>query len=566
MIRLRKFILAAFWLVPFVYGIAALSVPFFISLIPSQSTCDDSPVPYCSLLLPLARGVILLFAVTPIAICFTSVGALLQYHRSKLSARSWAMACGASFLVAGTVITGAEIFIFYLESTHPDSFVYNGPRSSTSHFPIFGAIHLAVGILIVLAFRPRTSISEIISAEDRPVKVKGDGTTSLSYLVAIIVVFVGLSMIESRVSAWGSRHGLQQTSGFLLGQLIFFGALYISVAAHELGHILAGFSVGMKLLSVRVGPLHMQLKEGHWQMILPESWKCVFQAGVLVVPPNPNDYSKAHAVWRSAGGPLASLATGGLALLALFGAKGSFYESIWELLALIAATSIVAFLVNLIPLREASQYSDGAHIYQILTGNVMADYRRVAHLTQATKITSIRPRDYDITLIENTAANGTLEPRVTAFLCLVAGDCYFDQGRMDEARAAISRAEAAAEHMSTVPKEYCDWLVVRAVCFAGNRELAEKWWNRGLQAKPLDSKRDSEFQDIAYNLIENRLSDAEGAWKRQFERTNKLPDTGERAFDFYYLMQLRRLLDETLATSGEQALESPMKCSSSMGA
>lgn len=108
-------------------------------------------------------------------------------------------------------------------------------------------------------------------------------------------------------------------------------------------------------------------------------------------------------------------------------------------------------------------------------------------------------------------------------------------------------------------KEYCNWLVSRAVCIAGNREMAEKWWERGLQAKPLDPKRNSEFHVVAYCIVERRLAEAEEAWKRQSERANSLPDTGERAFDLYYLDHLRRLLDEALADNRDNSIESAMQ-------
>ncbi|MGB0065489.1 MAG: hypothetical protein WBP85_13655 [Terracidiphilus sp.] len=562
---MRKIILGLFWLVPVIYGIAALSAPFIISLLASQSLCDDSPVPYCRLLLPLANAALVLFAITPVAICITSAGALLQYHRRKLSTRSWAIACGLSFLIAGVPLTIAEISIFYLELVHPDRFVYSGPHSSISHFPIFGMTHLVIGILIVVAFRPRASISEIISAEDRPVKVKGDGTTSLSYFIAIAVVVCGLMVIDAQIDRWGRQHGLARTPGFLLDQLTLYGALLIAIAVHELGHIVAGWSVGARLVAVRVGLFHMEIKEGRWRLIPPYSWKCIFQGSVLLIPSDPRECKKSNAIWRSAGGPLASLAGGGLALLALMKAKGSFYESEWELLATVAAISMVFFVANLIPVREASSYSDGAHIYQILTGNVMADYRRIAIKTRATRFTPIRVRDFDISLIEKTASNDALEPGVAAFLYLVACDYYFENRNIEEAGTSLSKAEAAVDKMNSVWKEYCEWLVTRAVCIARSREMAEKWWERGLHAKRADPTRTSEFDVVAYNIVENHFAEAEGAWRRQFERTNRLPDTGERAFDLYCLDRLRQLFDEAMAVSREKSKESPMQYSSSPG-
>jgi Zn-dependent protease len=542
LLRQRKFILGLLWLMSALYGLVAVSFPFTIYRMISDPISGydltASSGPAYQLLFLAVQALLILLGVAPIAICVTSTATILQYHRRKLNARSWAIACGISFAaIAVPLLVGSAVVIYHA------GFSYNDFPS----FGLFGAFHLAIGIWIVAAFLPRSSVSELFSREANPSKVKGDGTTSLSYLFTIAVVVAGFAVVNSQVRRWGQQNNLPRTSGFLVGQLIFFSALLIAIVLHELGHIAAGSSVGMKLLSIRVSLFHAEIKEGRWRLIAPSSWKCLFQGGVVIIPTSPQAYRKSHAIWTGAGGPLASLAGSGLAVLVLLAIKGSVYEPAWELLGYIAAICLIFFLANLIPVREAYAYSDGARIFQILSGNVMEDCRRVVAMTQATTVTRLRPRDFDISLIEKTALNGALELHNRAFLHLVASDYYFDHGRMDEACTALSKAEAVAREMKLIWKENCGALVLRAVCIAKNKEMAEKWWESRLQAKSFDSKNDSEFAILAYCIIENRLVEAEEAWKRQFERAGRLPDTGERAFDLHYLGRLRRLLDEALA-------------------
>lgn len=548
MLRLRKFILGLLWLVPFIYGLAAISLPFLIYRLISEPTEGYNNVtssnPEHQIKFVAIKALLILLGISPATICVTSAGTILQYHRGKQNSRSWAITCGVAFvviavpLVVGTVVNHAGF-------------------SSSGAFGLllFGMIQLAAGALIILAFLSRGSVSELLSAEVRPVKVKGDGTTSLSYLFTIAIVMVGLIVIDSQVRRWGQQHDLARTSGFLLGQLILFGALFISTVLHEFGHIAAGWSVGMKLLSVRIGPFHAEIKEGRWRLIPPTSLRSLFQGGVRVIPPKPQEYETSRAIWTAAGGPLANLVGGGIALLLLSTAKGSFYEPAWEWLGSIAAICVMFFLANLIPVREASAYSDGARIYQILTRNVMEDVRRIIAMTEASKISPVRPRDFDISLIEKTASNDAVQGHYVTFLHFVASDYYFDHDRMDEARTALSKAEAIARELDPA-RENCGALVLRAVCLSQDREMAEKWWERRLQASPLDPKNDSEFDVIAYRIVEGRPAEAEEAWRRQLERTNRLPDTGERAFDLRYLNRLRQLLDNALANCREDSIQS----------
>jgi hypothetical protein len=91
-----------------------------------------------------------------------------------------------------------------------------------------------------------------------------------------------------------------------------------------------------------------------------------------VIPASPEDRR-----WRDvsvlAAGPLANLWLGSIALWATFTAKGRHWEQAWELLALIATFSLVEFIINLIPLRPEAEYSDGARIYQLLSGGPWVD-------------------------------------------------------------------------------------------------------------------------------------------------------------------------------------------------
>ncbi len=540
MARLRKLVLGLFWLVPLVYGLAAISLPVTVLHLFSEDDFLSARWNQHQLWLLVSILFEALLVISPIAICITSAITVVQYFRRKSSARTWAIACGGTFLMSSIPLWGAFAAIAHFGG-------YSAVSMDVGMLAL-PAIHLAVGVLLIVLFAPHSSVSELL--EVHPSKIKGDGTTSFSYLLAIAVTVAGIIIFDHLIGRWAHQHGLTETPGFIQDQIIFFGALFIATAVHELGHIAAGLSVGMRMLSVRIGFLHMEVESGRWRFVPPASLKSLFQAGVRIIPPNPQQYRKSDAILVGAGGPLASLAAGAIGLLLLLRAKGSFYESAWLLLGQIAALSLVYFLANLIPVQEAATYSDGARIFQIVTGHVMEDYRRIIAVVEAGKIGPSRPRDYDISLIESTASNDLLGRHQTLYLHLIASDYYFDQMRLKDAQSALAKAEAGMEGAGTVWKENCGALVLRAVSFAQNREMAEKWWERGMNAKAFNPKSDSEFDFLAHCIIKNRLAEADGAWKRQMERTNRMPDIGEKGFDLHYLDHLRKLIDDAPVAAG----------------
>jgi Zn-dependent protease len=531
-------IVRLFFVVPFVYGFAAVSIPPFIfSLIQDSSGRiyqDGEFEPQQVAMLWVVRLSLLLLAVSPGAICITSAFAAVQFLRGKQSGRIWAIACGAAFLAGSApLLVGSAIMARYSGSSS------NGWLG----LPVFGLIQVAAGILIMIAFLPQESGGQPLFQMTRPARIKGDGTASLSLYVAVAVMVGGLFLGNSLCQRWSLQANLPSNSNFLHANLIWFGALILAITFHELGHIVAGQMVGMKLLSFRIGPLHAALEDGRWQFVLPRSWKCVFAGGVSMIPKNPLSYNRWQSISGAAGGTLANLFVGSIALLGMLTAKGSHYEASWEFLGQLATINLVFFAGNLIPAQETATYSDGARIYQILTGSVLEDYRRILAMAQATTVTLLRPKDFDIELVERIAATNTPSLDHT-FLLLVACDYYFDGGEMESATRKFREAETRYDQEKIYWAERCGSFVLRAACLLADRAMAEKWWQRSLSAKSWNPGKKDYFPACAYFTITCHQPEAEEAWRAEFERANLLPESGGRDFDLYYLGRLREMLDE----------------------
>jgi hypothetical protein len=271
-----------------------------------------------------------------------------------------------------------------------------------------------------------------------------------------------------------------------------------------------------------------------------------------MIPKHPLSYDRWQAIGGAAGGTLANLLVGAIALVGMVTAPGSIYESSWDFLGQMAIVNFAFFAVNLIPAQEAATYSDGARIYQILTGSVLEDYRRILAMSQATTVTPLRPKDFDIQLIERIAK--TDAPSFDhAFLFLVAGDYYFERGEMESACQKVREAEALSDQQTSYWAERCGSIVLRAACVLRDRAMAEKWWQRSLTAKSWNPRKKDRFPACAYFTVSGRVPEAEEAWLAEFEHVNRMPETGGRAFDLYYLERLREILDDAARRAGNAA-------------
>jgi hypothetical protein len=229
-----------------------------------------------------------------------------------------------------------------------------------------------------------------------------------------------------------------------------------------------------------------------------------------MIPKNPLIYDRRQAIIGAAGGTLANLSVGVIALVAMLTVKGSNYQSTWDYFAQLATLDLVFFVVNLIPLQEAAMYSDGARIYQILTGSALEDYRRIVAMTQATVVTPLRQRDFDIQLIDRIAA-ADIASFDQLFLLLIAGDYYFDGGRIESASEKFREAEALYDQEANSWAERCGLFVTRATYLLRDRAMAEKWWQRRLAAKSLNPEKKNYFPDCAHFTITGRKRDAQEA-------------------------------------------------------
>lgn len=377
------------------------------------------------------------------------------------------------------------------------------------------------------AFVPRSAGAPVVEVQPR---IAGDGTSNVFDVLVIVLSLAGYWMGWYWLERWGRNHGLDPAHG-LLGWEQLLGALLINTAMHELGHASAAIALGMSLRAFIVGPFQFRLHAGKWRFKFAPS-KILSGGGAMgAIPADPN-----QPIWREivmiAAGPLASLLTGVVALTAALTAVDQPYAAYWEFLGITGLLGILSFFVNLIPMRPEALYSDGARIYQLLSGGRWAHLHRVETFVQATLITPLRPRDYDLQAIERASGEFT-QGAPAVWLRLLATSHYIDCGLMAQAREANAQAESIfqASQPTLHPALFAS-LTIESAFFRRDAVAARQWADR-IPAKSVQSEFPVDYwmAQAAVQWVENRLDEARASLRKAEEIGRTLPAAGAYNYD-----------------------------------
>jgi len=219
----------------------------------------------------------------------------------------------------------------------------------------------AAGIAGLWFFSRRQAFTWTVPNIPRPER---DGTNGIVDTAAQLAMCAGALAIWSWWSVWAQSRDLPMVDGLpLILQLIF--ASLVCTTFHELGHVMAGWSVGMKVHAFVAGPFHWRVRDGRWTFEFHLTG-LLLSTGAAGLVPSRGQYRCRSGIAVAAAGPMASLVLGTAALIAALNAEGHPWNSAWEFLALISTCSLLTFAINLIPIRPEGSYSDGARIYQLL--------------------------------------------------------------------------------------------------------------------------------------------------------------------------------------------------------
>jgi Zn-dependent protease len=405
------------------------------------------------------------------------------------------------------------------------------------------------GIAGLIAFRRPGVVAETVSSSrKRRTPIAGDGThkyagSVLPYLAAVLLIVAANFWFR-----WGKRQGLE-SQPFWISLLEVVAALYVNTFFHELGHVLGGWASDMKLFSFAVGPLRFELRSGQWG--------CKFDPAGLwgggmagLVPTHLRDMRRRH-LFMTAAGPIASLITAIVATAVALAAPGNAWAPAWVFFSALATVGWIYALYNCIPLRPEGpedRYSDGAQIYQLLSNGPWAEFHMAFAMVGSSLVTPLRPRDFDIEVLNRAAAFMTTGLRgmlLNLYLSMHHHDC----GRTAERLRYFEIAESMYPQIANdLPADLHLGFVYGNAVFKQDLAAAQLWWQRMEAKGKTRYKLDYWKARAALRWIEGDRSEAREAWRKADSWARQAPATGAYDFDRDEIARLGVLLDAAETT------------------
>jgi hypothetical protein len=258
--------------------------------------------------------------------------------------------------------------------------------------------------------------------------------------------------------------------------------------------------------------------------------------GLAVAVPETDGLGRAQSAILVAGGPLASLVFGGVALGLSEATKGS--SSV--LLMVTAAMSVTIGLATLLPITAGGYASDGGQLQQLARsgGDVVCRIQLAVVIGQS--LGGVRPREWDQAVLRGTAGAAkapTLRTSAKLLLAIALDDL---ESNAPDSRASDSPARLAFEALArdlhegglaAYPSAFREGLLLPIGIFLAQRLLAPaaaRAWIESVQPGVVDTYQRLHAQ-AAIAWAESRESDASSLAARALEALTSTADRGMAA-------------------------------------
>lgn len=444
--------------------------------------------------------------------------------KGKASGRAWAIIASTVGLVPSTLL------------------IIRNP----GHFPLIVILGLGFGVAGLVAFWAKDSAIEVDDAHARKkVRITGDGTGKFKDYLSQGVSMGTIWLAFQLWNQWAASHGL--ASPGMISYLVQLNvAVLLTTLFHELGHLGAGWLSGKILRVFQVGPFRWAVRNGKWRFEF--QLRNFYGGGVAMVAPDLRNMRR-RAALLLIGGPVASLVVGLIFTVVTLTAAGHAWRPYWSPLSTLATLSIAGFVVNLIPVKPESQYSDGAQLYQIVTNGPWARVHLAFAMVTMSAVSPVRPRDFDVNLIEE-AADFVPNGKRGLLLRLFACKHYMDRNRIPEALAHMTAAAGLYEECQfEKPQDVCAEFVFVNAFYKKDLAAADMWWQRIEALRKIEADADYWRAKTALLWLQGERQEARIAWERGNALALQLPSAGTYDFTRSCFDKLRKAMDAPVRTA-----------------
>jgi hypothetical protein len=174
---------------------------------------------------------------------------------------------------------------------------------------------------------------------------------------------------------------------------LFLPALYVTIAVHEVGHLLAGRIVGMRPGAIVIGGIAVFKSGRRW--LIRFNYRRMFSGGLAKVLPQKGDFRPAPFGWMIAGGPFASLIFTVVCGLVEF----RYGRGTWGWTDTLFWIAMLTTVGPLVPVSSGLNKSDGARLWILMRrpGRARPWMALLALQTEETR--GVLPRNWDSELV-----------------------------------------------------------------------------------------------------------------------------------------------------------------------
>jgi hypothetical protein len=283
-----------------------------------------------------------------------------------------------------------------------------------------------------------------------------------------------------------------------LNVLLLLPALYVAIAVHELGHLLAGRIVGMKPGGLVIGGFSI-VKSGRHHSVRFDV-RGIAGGGMAMFLTTKNSFTPKQFAWMVAGGPLASFAL--MAACGVISLLLSDYGGGWTNILFWMA---LLTLSSLIPASVGVNKSDGARLWELLRHSDRAQCWIALIAMNSEERRGVRPRDWDLELVEAVLATEPVAKQYP-YTELLMFYRQLDQGNEATAVAHLENALSASAGAGKLVR-YCCFIEAAAASASIRKHPgnARTWFERARKVRrPI---RTDGFE-AAIAICEERYEDA----------------------------------------------------------